>query len=573
MRYEDWDVLLFPTSRESKVPFKEFRVGCQAVPDAERSHSHGSACLPLMTCFVPSIQQGSRFHISIHCWNDPGVTQATRTFSQHPELVKLEARVFIDGRIVASTVFDRCGPWPHLIYSTFDTVNPGELAPLRFPQFRREILYQDFWNPADDLGRIKVVISEGFPRDSFSTPIERVNNVVGFSFQHAPLDILERNGVAWPHPSMWTLSPALSAPSSHRGGGTASHSHSPRRRPKSSKHNLLQGLPNTPSTDLFWNPANGTLGCPGLTFGPPALTQHGTTAEAAWYDNTNGAGYGELAHTLSPLRSVGVGAGGLTWLGAQPNRSKGNTDTSMLDLVSEQESFGDPMHLSGPSAEEEPAAGPYANAKPPANLPTAGGPALGGSSAPTAVPSHMGVSRIPADLADSLTRSLLARPPPLPLVPQDVPLPRSDARSGTSNPPVDILASSSSSLSTSRSEPFRESNGSPPSLGRGTPGFGGAGPLMLGTSLPALHVTGLEEGSPGGFPGGVAGQSALEFTTAALGESAVSTWNLGLQGKVVVDKGKGLAALEFASCASPHALRCADEQGRDIPLEKAAECG
>lgn len=63
----------------------------------------------------------------------------------------------------------------------------GELHPLKFPAFRRELLYQNHWNPGDDVGRIKIVISEGFPRDSPSNPIERVKNSVAFSFQHAPL--------------------------------------------------------------------------------------------------------------------------------------------------------------------------------------------------------------------------------------------------------------------------------------------------------------------------------------------------------------------------------------------------
>lgn len=61
---------------------------------------------------------------------------------------------------------------------------------MKFPDFRRELLRQDRWDPNDDIGRIKVIISEGFPRDSLSVPIERVKNVVAFSFQHAPLGLL-----------------------------------------------------------------------------------------------------------------------------------------------------------------------------------------------------------------------------------------------------------------------------------------------------------------------------------------------------------------------------------------------
>lgn len=69
----------------------------------------------------------------------------------------------------------------------------GELEPLKFPLFRREILYENHWSPGEDIGRIKVAISEGFPRDSLSVPIERVKNVVVFSFQHAPLGMLPQH--------------------------------------------------------------------------------------------------------------------------------------------------------------------------------------------------------------------------------------------------------------------------------------------------------------------------------------------------------------------------------------------
>jgi hypothetical protein len=63
----------------------------------------------------------------------------------------------------------------------------GDVEPLTFPEFHPELLAQNFWNAGDEFGRIKVIISEGFPRDSASMPFERVKNLVAFSFQHAPL--------------------------------------------------------------------------------------------------------------------------------------------------------------------------------------------------------------------------------------------------------------------------------------------------------------------------------------------------------------------------------------------------
>ena len=63
----------------------------------------------------------------------------------------------------------------------------GDFEKLKFPSFHKELLSQNYWNAGDDLGRIKVVISEGFSRDGYTYPFERIKNIVSFSFQHAPL--------------------------------------------------------------------------------------------------------------------------------------------------------------------------------------------------------------------------------------------------------------------------------------------------------------------------------------------------------------------------------------------------
>lgn len=79
---------------------------------------------------------------------------------------------------------------------------------LVFPEFHHELLNQQYWSAADDLSRIKVVISEGFPRASDTLSFERVKPVVAFSFQHTPLEVLERSSIAWPNVSMWRSSTA-----------------------------------------------------------------------------------------------------------------------------------------------------------------------------------------------------------------------------------------------------------------------------------------------------------------------------------------------------------------------------
>lgn len=77
------------------------------------------------------------------------------------------------------------------------------------------------------MGRIRIVLAEGFSRPNRSPPFERVKDAIVFSFQHAPqrmyttggwhwacdefgnvlmllTDILEFSHIAWPNPHMWT---------------------------------------------------------------------------------------------------------------------------------------------------------------------------------------------------------------------------------------------------------------------------------------------------------------------------------------------------------------------------------
>lgn len=119
MRYEDWDILLFP--RDCKVPIKEFKVACHVVhdlgespftlverrgftDDQEFSHGHGSYGLPTVCCFVPSLPPGSPFQVSLHSWSPPNISQFTRSYSKYAEMVKFEARLFVDGRLIAYVV-------------------------------------------------------------------------------------------------------------------------------------------------------------------------------------------------------------------------------------------------------------------------------------------------------------------------------------------------------------------------------------------------------------------------------------------------------------------------------------
>jgi len=151
--------------------------------------------------------------ISIHCWDLPEISHSLQPVGDLKRPV-WEFRVFIDGIYVGYKLTGQEGPWPLTIntslgmyifiidhrskikdlrignpadFALLELNKDGEHEQLRFPHFHRELLSQSYWNPGDDLGRIKIVITEG-SRDITVLPItvERVRSVVSFSYQHAP---------------------------------------------------------------------------------------------------------------------------------------------------------------------------------------------------------------------------------------------------------------------------------------------------------------------------------------------------------------------------------------------------
>ncbi|KAL1843464.1 hypothetical protein VTJ49DRAFT_1574 [Mycothermus thermophilus] len=421
MRYDDWDIILFPTGRDAKVPFKEFKVACHVVPDLELAHIHGAVGIPVMTCFVPSLPPGAGFQISIHCWGEPSLSEFAQTYSKHTGLLKFEARIFIDGRQVASTVLDRIVNGPHLITNTCEFTKTGELQRLKFPPFRRELLYQNHWRPGDNLGRIKIVISEGFPRDSLSAPIERVKNIVAFSFQHAPLEILEANSIAWPNQAMWQpalCTSSMPVPTYQMDDGPSSHTHSPSRTAMPLRHLKNPGFAGPAiANTIFQNPASTLLGDPaiqvpyvdfsnpGPSDAPPSSDPFTGSTYLEWLNAAEDTQRGDL---WDPTANLNV------WSGNQRHCRQGIYDTIMPDYMppppQQQQppvQTSDTMHVLGANLDVE-----ASNLRVPTNTP------IGGASDD----SQSGVFSVsqktpalPADFASSLAWSLLNQPFPLPI--------------------------------------------------------------------------------------------------------------------------------------------------------------
>ncbi|BDD60493.1 hypothetical protein MPDQ_004694 [Monascus purpureus] len=220
MRYENWDVLLFPEN--SKVPIQEFKTQCFVTKDEEspylRSPSiinpsvyglpHGNfGQLPVLTTFIPSLPQSTAFRVSVHSWEKPRPSRTIESLMQPDDTLLYEVRVFIDGICVSGSIFSPRTTWPHVIdYSSHIDKN-GNQDNLRFPAFHQEILEQMHWDAGELHGRIRTVISEGFSRPHRTPPFERVKDIIAFSFQHAPLHILEYSNIAWPNAAMWSPAP------------------------------------------------------------------------------------------------------------------------------------------------------------------------------------------------------------------------------------------------------------------------------------------------------------------------------------------------------------------------------
>ncbi|KAF2964610.1 hypothetical protein GQX73_g8966 [Xylaria multiplex] len=456
MRFEEWDVLLFP--KDSKVPMKEFKTNCHVVHDTEFAYTNGSFGLPTMTCFMPGLPPGTSFNISLHSWKTPDVSQFTRNYSKHPELVKFEARVLIDGRLVATSSFNRTGPWPQLINHSFEFTKNGDLEVLKFPQFRSELLRQSYWSPADEVGRIKIVISEGFPRDSLTVPIERVKNVVAFSFQHAPLDILESSGIAWPNPAMWRrgpFNPTMPVSSQQHEDGPEAHLHSPRRRSSFVKSTVGSSAYNSASANTSQMNANNFIGNMPTA---QSLLQRGVNGTTVGYIDPFNPNKADLLFEWPNAFGV-VGHSQTTDIGkGKPSSRRANThsklsasDTSMPDYNSSNSAGAQlmtefqPMNFMVANVDDPDTS--HLAPKAPANTPTALVEAsfvddLGidldkmGTPGNTPPPTDFfttGTTDFSTELATSLTHSLLNQPHPLPVQGSNIAIPAPEIKSRKEN--------------------------------------------------------------------------------------------------------------------------------------------
>jgi hypothetical protein len=210
------------------------------------------------------------------------------------------------------------------------------------------------------------------------------NGCVEVRLQSFP-DILEANGIAWPNPSMWRapslFHSSVPLPVYQPDDALQSHAHSPRRSGlrKPSSFQALQGSQGFPGSSMPMGTSlslpNAFLSNMGFPPGPPVPPRNasgGVSTES--FDNL---AYFDWINSLSgPFANDFTGKA--MWPPPGLNRatasSSDNNDLMQPEYMSQgtnHPTYGEPMHLSGPSLEDDPIPTTDLTTKVPTNTPTA----------------------------------------------------------------------------------------------------------------------------------------------------------------------------------------------------------
>lgn len=83
------------------LTFSDVGTSGDAAADKHKSHYESMQLIPILTSFVASLERGAPFRISIHSWNKPKPSQLLLSYKTPRESTIFEARVYIDGVLVA----------------------------------------------------------------------------------------------------------------------------------------------------------------------------------------------------------------------------------------------------------------------------------------------------------------------------------------------------------------------------------------------------------------------------------------------------------------------------------------
>jgi len=113
MRFQDWDVLLFPG--ESQTPIQEFRTTCFSLQDP-RTH----LTTPLLCSFVPSLPANAPFQVSVHSWSKPPWILGDGNAGYVPGTKYLwQVKIVSDGHVLHKQDYPEDTNWPLQIGELF----------------------------------------------------------------------------------------------------------------------------------------------------------------------------------------------------------------------------------------------------------------------------------------------------------------------------------------------------------------------------------------------------------------------------------------------------------------------
>lgn len=177
----------------------------------------------------------------MHSWEKPKPSQLLSSFKPAEKQIAFETKLYVDGQLKSVRWIKYSHVWPEVIGKQYinlllqatDAAAVDEAStpdsqypkPLLFPPFRSEILQQTHWNPNDKLGRIRLVLGEGIARfdcNGQAVSFQKLRDVVIFSFQHSPKELLAYASISWPNARMFEKA-AMSTPRSDH----QAHAHSP----------------------------------------------------------------------------------------------------------------------------------------------------------------------------------------------------------------------------------------------------------------------------------------------------------------------------------------------------------
>ncbi|KAJ4988858.1 hypothetical protein SVAN01_05665 [Stagonosporopsis vannaccii] len=199
MRYDNWDIILFP--EDSSIPIPEYKTACYFSRD-EDGHE-----LPTLRTYIGSLKPGTPFRISVHHWGPPRpspiLQQAQRRAGSD---ITFTVQVIIDGarlyygRFAVNTSTPQEIVHEQISFRSQSIEQPTSESKHRllFPRNdKNTLLRSSSWQPRGTDNRIKIILSEQLIDEEGSLDLD-CWDIVCFSFQHAPRELLEQAGIAYP---------------------------------------------------------------------------------------------------------------------------------------------------------------------------------------------------------------------------------------------------------------------------------------------------------------------------------------------------------------------------------------